>query len=743
MGQLRRFRKFINGQYLNMGIRVTASVIVPSLILYHFDLLASFISIPLGAMCIGLTDNPGPFHHRKNSLTAAVITNFFVALISGYLNANPFFLVTEIIFFGMFFSLIGVYGNRIISIGTIALYVFVFGIDTHLSGIHILYNALFFTAGGIWYLILALLLYRLKPYKIIQQLLGEDLVEISNYLQLKAAFYLPHKSEENLYDELMKSQVAIQQQQDDLREIIFKTRRFVSESNVKGRTLLLLFLNSIDLFEMIITSQQDYVQLHKDFDGTNILPQYYSCINLLSNELRKTALAVQSGDVLNNEKIIDNAMAEIKNVYNNFRNKFLKPENIEGFIKLKNILDSLEDISKSIKQLQFFTAYDKRINRKFRDEVDVSLFVSHNEIDPKLLRENFTLRSNNFRHALRVTFALLIGYFVSLFFPIGHGYWILLTIVTIIKPSYSITKRRNLNRLSGTIAGAAIGFLMLFFVHDKTIIFIIMLVAMIIAYSFFRLNYFVSSIGITLYVLLAFYFLNPHGFQTVLSDRIIDTAIGSFIAFIVSITFFPNWEHEKTGAYILKALEANRKYFAAASSIFTEKIYNVNDFKLARKNAFVALANLSDSFQRMLSEPKNRQPNMEEYHQFAATSQLLTSYIASLSYYAQNMNEKFATDDFESFVMQIDKAFQQAVNIYNQQPAEEIAGSFLKQNVHIKIEELLERRKKEIVIDKDETTSARKNLLPLKTIVSQLELINAVITDEVKILRKIYPEKII
>jgi uncharacterized membrane protein (TIGR01666 family) len=739
MDYKRAFKKFINSQYLYTGIRVTASVIIPSLILYRLGLLASFIAVPLGAMCVGLTDNPGPFHHRKNSLIASVSINFLIALISGYLNDYPFFLITEIIVFGMFFSLIGVYGNRIISIGTIALYVFVFGFDTHHKGIFILYNALWFTAGGAWYLILAFSLYKLKPYKIIQQLLGENLAEISHYLQLKSAFYLPHESENAMYDGLMKSQVIIQQHQDDLREIIFKTRRFVSESNVKGRALLLMFLNSIDLFERIITSQQNYQQLHKDFDGTTILQQYYSCIKMLADELHKTALAVQKGDMLNDEKDITHAMDEIKNAYTQFRNDFLNPDNIEGFIRLKNILESLEDITKRISQLQLFTYYDKKLNRKFKQDVDVSLFVAHNEIDPDLLIENFTFRSNNFRHAIRVTLALLIGYGVSLFFPLGHSYWILLTIVTIIRPAYSITKQRNLNRLSGTLIGAAIGFVLLYFIHEKTPLFLMMLFAMIIAYSFFRLNYFVSSVGITMYVLLAFYFLNPLSFHAVLSDRIVDTAIGSFIAFIVSIAVFPNWEHEKTGEYILNTLLANRKYFSAVSDFFITKKYNVNNFKLARKDAFVALANLSDNFQRILSEPKNRQPNMEEYYQFVATSQLLTSYIASLSYYAQSMDDEFIMQDFESFVMQIDSRFQQALDVYHHRSTTDTPEFVLQENVHTKIEELMAQRKKEVLIDKDENTATRRNLLPLKTISSHLELIDAVINDEVKILRKIYP----
>ena len=68
-----------------------------------------------------------------------------------------------------------------------------------------------------------------------------------------------------------------------------------------------------------------------------------------------------------------------------------------------------------------------------------------------LLLENLNLRSNNFRYAIRLTLAMVIGYAVSLFFAVSHAYWVLLTIVTILKPVYNVTRRRNIQRVMGTL----------------------------------------------------------------------------------------------------------------------------------------------------------------------------------------------------------------------------------------------------------------------------------------------------
>src|SRR4029077_17299787 len=136
-------------------------------------------------------------------------------------------------------------------------------------------------------------------------------------------------------------------------------------------------------------------------------------------------------------------------------------------------------------------------------------------------------------------------------FPFGHSYWILLTIIGILKPAYSLTKKRNYDRLLGTIAGSAIGLLILYFTKEKDIILACMVILMIGAYSFMRTQYRVFVLLMTPYILLLFYLLSPNDYKTIISDRVIDTAIGSGIAFLANIFIFPAWEHEQFTDYLI------------------------------------------------------------------------------------------------------------------------------------------------------------------------------------------------
>ncbi len=736
---IRRLRKYLSSQNLYTSIRLTMAALLPSVVLYHFNLLASAIVVPLGAILTGFTDSPGPVRHRSNGLLISIVLNFIVIVVAGTIYGIVPLVVVAIALLGILFSLFSVYGTRASSIGLNALLVFIFNIDGHLLATGTaLREAFLFSAGGILYASIALISYRLRPFKLMQQMLGECIIETSDYLKTKGLFYDEHPDYTALNSQLMLYQINIRQMQEDLRELLFKTRNIVEESTAKGRVLMSVFLDSIDLMERIMTSQYDYNELHQKFRGTSILSVIKHAIDVLANELHETGLALQSGFAAPNTIDLNALQEEAMNAFFELRKTALNENTVEDFIALRQILYSLQDITERIKRLRLSTCYEAKTNADFKSDVDVEQFVSHSDLEPRLLLTNITLQSSNFRHAVRLTAGLLIGYFISLFFPLGHSYWILLTIAVIMKPAYSVTQKRNWHRVGGTIAGAALGFGLLYVITNSTALFFILIATMIIAYSFLKVNYFISSAGITLYVLLSFNFLSSAGFHHALNDRVIDTIIGSAIAWLVSLFVLPHWEHEQIDADVEKALKTNRIYFTTVAKSFVGKPADATTFKLHRKNAFVALANLSDTFNHMLCEPKNRQIKLSHYHQFVATSHTLTSYIASLSYYAERMGSKYVSDEYLPLINQIDKQFQTAADVLQHHQTIKASQMQVSLPIKSKINELLTQRRQELSAGKkDGEITVRKTLSDLKTINDQFELISTATIDEVRILESI------
>lgn len=119
----------------------------------------------------------------------------------------------------------------------------------------------------------------------------------------------------------------------------------------------------------------------------------------------------------------------------------MRDDNINHFISLGRILNNIQDLAEKINALHYYTGYDKKIKKLRSENVDYSIYTDPTDIRPSLFFNNLNFKSNIFRHSLRVSVALLAGYIISLFFNIGHSYWILLTIVVILKPAYSLTKK--------------------------------------------------------------------------------------------------------------------------------------------------------------------------------------------------------------------------------------------------------------------------------------------------------------
>ncbi|HEV9035144.1 MAG TPA: FUSC family membrane protein [Puia sp.] len=637
MDYVRQYKSFINSHYFNGAIRITMGITLPAILLGYFHNLAAGISISIGAMCVGNTDNPGPIHHRRNGMIACILIIFLVAWLMGLASPSDVLTGALVFIFCFVFSFIGIYGTRASSIGINALLVMVLNVARPRSGAESFVNAVYVLSGGVWYTLLSLLLYSFRPYKLVQQALGDCMQATAEYLRIKASFYAPHADYEESYHRLLDSQVTVHQKQDLLRELLFKSRNIVKETTNIGRVLMMIFLDIIDLFERIMTSQQDYQKLHRLFDGTTLMQECRSLILDLAAELDEIGIAVMSGKASNENTSLSERIGAFRTHLERYSSGHRTADNADAFLDLANILDSIEDLSDRLHTLHGYTTYDRKIIPGFDPGIELDAFVAHQRVGRGLIEDNLTIRSNIFRHSLRVSIATLTAFIISRFLPVGHGYWIMLTAIVILKPAYSLTKKRNFQRLVGTLLGALIGLLLIYFIHNRDVLFVLMIVFMIACYTVLRIDYLVFVILMTPYVLLLFHLLYPVDFRTILTERVIDTLIGSVIAFFANILIIPSWEHEQILDFMTAAINANIAYFRDVAGAFTGRPVSVQRYKLSRKNAFVGLANLSDALSRMLSEPRSRQKNVTDMHQFVVSNHMLTSHVATLAYYAETV----------------------------------------------------------------------------------------------------------
>lgn len=710
---------------------MTAGILLPAIVMSQLNLLAVGLVLSVGSMCVSVTDSAGPIHHRRTGMLVCNLAIFLVSLAVGFTTYSPVALGIILFVFCFFFSMLGVFGARATSIGLAALLVMILNIDHKRQGWEVVLNALYILAGGTWYMLFSLLLYSVWPYKLAQQALGDFIQSVADYFSIRAGFYDKQSDYNDTYKRLLQQQIALQDKQNLVSEMLFKTRDIVKESTPTGRILIMIYLDAVDFFERVMTSYQDYSSLYNFFEDTGILQKFKVLALDMARELNQIGIAVKSGRSSEENHLLFKHIREIKNEYNELRKSFLKPENIEGFISLHGIIENIGDIADRLQTLHRYSTYDGKLTKTPSHELDYKKFISHQDITPEIFINNIGFQSNMFRHSLRVSIAVLAGYLISLFFNFGHSYWILLTIIVILKPAYSLTKKRNADRLIGTVCGVLIGILLLFLIKNSTALLIIMILLMGTTYTFIRNHYLVAVMFMTPYIILFFHLLYPDNFKTVLTDRIIDTGIGSIIAFIASIFFIPSWEHTTIITYMIKMLEDNSKYFGITAKAFGDMQPIVkNQHQVARRNALVSLANLSDAFSRMLTEPKRKQIGINTIHQFVVLNHMLTSHIATLSFYIQSGIAVYRSEKFAGVSNDISNYFTGSIAVLQKHPATSPAVNH-KDSLRLLNEQansLLEIRRKELQQGQWETVT-KKSLRELKSVVDQFNFIYKILID--------------
>ncbi|RZK35907.1 MAG: FUSC family protein [Pedobacter sp.] len=640
---IRNIQDFLLSTYFADGLRITIGVLCPSLLLAQFGMLQYGMTLSLGALCISVVDSPGPIVHRRNAMLITTVLISVISIIVGLTNKSIIVTGTLLVICSFIFSMLSIYGDRAASIGISVLLIMVLSIDDIRPWREVLFYALLIFVGSIWYTLLSYFVYRLRPYRLVQQILSDSILQVSEFLRAKAKFYHENADYEKNYADLLQLQVHVHEKQNEVREVLFRTREIVRESTPEGRFLLLVFVDMVDLFEQVMSTYYNYKQLHEQFDSIGILPQYEDVINKIAASLDEISFALKSGGTPTLAYGLVDDVAKLKEEITKLEVNSEERYTTLGLIALKNIEVNIENIVSRVKTINSYFNKKEKKNLKSRD-IDVDKFVTRQSTDVKLLQDNLTFSSSTFRHSLRVAIVMLIGFVVAKSLDFAHSYWILLTILVISKPGFSLTKERNIQRLIGTIVGAFIGMGILMYIHDKHTLFVILLICMIGSYSFQRKNYVVSVLFMTPYILVLFDFLGM-GSMSIARERIYDTLIGSGIALLASYSLFPNWEHEKLKEAMIDIVKANSSYFKEVTLLYFEQTQNLTNYKLARKAVYVSTSNLASLFQRMFSEPKSKQLHIKELHQFTVLNHLLSSYIATLSLYKKE--HQFVHSNFE------------------------------------------------------------------------------------------------
>ncbi|MGJ3236897.1 FUSC family membrane protein [Marivirga sp.] len=720
-----KIRNFLYSPDFLKSALVTFGIVVPVLVGLKVDLLPYFLSISIGVFLTSSSDVPGSRKHKSIGILIATAIATLATIIITYAASNFYILipVMALLLFGI--SYISVYGFRASLISFAGLLAIVLSFAHQQIGAEIFINAMFIGIGGLWYLLLSSLFHPLLQKRQINNGLTECLNLTAEYIRIRGKLALSTEEGSKLKSKLFDLQVNINTTHETLRELLLTERQSSGFSNYK-RKQLLIFIELIDILELSMANPANYEQINKLFKNQiQFVHPFIELVFQLSNRLEQMAEAMQKGKELPLRDDLEPMIEKCKESIQAYVKEVKLPKAREGALLLHNLLDYEESQLQKIQSVERIFHDLENQNKVGLKNKEGKQFITQQDYDLNILKENFSFKSPIFKHSARLTIAMLLGFGIGTYFSLQNTYWILLTIVVIMRPGYTLTKERSKHRLYGTFIGAAIAAVVVLITQNSYVYAVLSILSLTLALSFIQKNYRTSSIFVTTSIVFIYALINPDAFE-VIQYRIVDTIIGASIAFTAGSLLWPAWESYSINTTIIQALRANRKYLAEINRYYHQSD-GLTEYKLARKDAFLEMGNLNAAFQRMSQEPKSHQDNLGKINEIVGLNHTILTAMAALGTYILNHKNESASEDFEVIIKTVDTNLRQALqSLLKKAKTENVAKEKLEeayQHLEEKFENLVAIRTKEL--EKEEykpiDPEFRKNLQATRLITDQLK----------------------
>ncbi len=634
------------------------------------DMLPIGITITVGAMLASPSDVSGSIRHKITGILFATLLAMIVSLIGGYLHLSLWLLfpIVGILMFSI--SYLAIYGFRASLISFSGLLALVLSFSNVSTGMEPYERMLLIGIGGLWYAALSLLRHFIFPKAPTEYYLSKTLKLTAEYLKIRGELVAETTDRSELLKKLLATQTDLTTTHETLRDILISTRTGSGKSEYEGKRML-IFVQLVDMLELAMANPVDYSKTDELFKKKpQQLADFQGLLFAMSSRLNVIADNISTPKRIRNNTKIKGFQKNIKNDISEYA--LSKKAFDENLLMLKNLFKYQKEQIKKIEKIEWLLKNPAQREISLLKKEDSRKFLTKENYDFEVLVENFNLRSPIFKHSLRLGVMTMIGYGVGMLFSVQNPYWILLTLIVIMRPTFGLTKTRSKERTIGTLIGGALAVGIVLLTQNTTVYGILAIVSLVIAFSMVQRNYKAAATFITLSVVFIYALLRPDIFN-VIQYRVTDTLIGAGLATLGNLLLWPAWEIQGMQKTLLETIKANRIYLEEIIGFYNKKGNVPTQYKVARKKAFLEMSDLSSAFQRMTQEPKSKQQNLDKFYEIAMLNHTFLSSLASLSTYILNNP---TTPASENFNMVSSKIVQNLLN----------AESILKEEISLEVE---------------------------------------------------------
>lgn len=644
---------FIKSRDFSKAVMVGFAITTPILIGLWLGKFEVGLALCFGAFWCSPSDVSGSYRHKKIGILFSAALVMIVSLIGGYLHYEAWISLPIIGSLTFAIAFLSVYGFRASLISFSGLLALVLSFAHNVQNIEIWQYSLLVGVGGLWYLLLAMVWHRLSRKAQTEEILSNTYLLTADFLETRSKLVEPDCDRKSLQSKLHAIQVKLIEHHATLREILMLTRQKTGKSNFEGRRLL-IFVQLVEMLETATANPVNYDKMDVLFqENPKQVRNFQKLILEMVSQLRLIASAAGDSKKLPKNKGLTESFEQVKAEITAFGHNSADGD-FATYAMLKNLFEYQEKQFVKIKKIKWLLGNPDLEGEEPIDKSVSKLFIVSQDYDPAILVRNFSFRSNIFKHSLRLAVTLMIGYIVGSFFDSQTPYWILLTIIVIMRPGYGLTKTRSKDRIIGTLIGALLALGLVFLVRDPYAYATLGVVSLIIAFSMVQRNYKASATFVTLSVVFIYAITRPD-ILNVIQYRIGDTVIGAALSYMAMRWLWPAWGFLEISRNIETSVCANKNFLGQIAHYYQQKGQVPITYKVSRKEAFLETSNLSSAFQRMAQEPKSKQINLPEIYELVELNHTFLSALASLSSYIQFHPTSTASSAFNAAIAKIDQ----------------------------------------------------------------------------------------
>lgn len=618
---------------IRMVVTFSGTAFVP----YFMGYQIATIPLTLGVVAAGLSDIDDRFSVRLMNLIYTYL-GFFITAVSVYLLfPYPILFALGLIVSCIGWILLGSLGRRYATISYGCLVISVYSMLGVGLFDHWYSQALLLVIGAAWYGLISTISFLLFPVRQVQDKLSQCYSSLADFLFAKS----------NLFDVDMTpssyQQTMIELSLENGKLVgIFNEMKTALLTRLKGdrgqkdtRRSLQYYFVAQDIHERADSAHIDYQKLVKIFEHSDILFRFQRVLSIQAKACKDLSYSILHRETYRHNTRFKHMFANLKLSLERLRaEQYYDQVSVSALFALYQNLKSIDAQLRNV-ETERHIKFDrtKPIENQLKDDdlkgwEDMVIRV----------KQHLTPESVLFRHAVRVSIVLLIGYVFVQVSNIEYGYWVLLTALFVSQPNFNATKRRLRLRIVGTLVGIILGYAILYFVPSVEGQLLVLILSGVLFFELRSKQYAQATAFITILALINFN-LDGIGFAAAL-PRMIDTLIGCALAWFGVSFIFPDWKFRRLSRTINRSLTAQCNYLAEVTEQYKFGRNNGLKYRVVRRAAHNNDAEVASLISTLATEPDFDPTQKSLAFEFLCLNHTLLSYIAALGAHREKLDDQ-------------------------------------------------------------------------------------------------------